>query len=119
MCLQQAHARAIPQSAIFEGRHVYTTLCLHDCKMTGLSEHYAKLSEESKRRYIEKIRSCGIKNDPYVIENEQWEESPGIIPHLTWSDFMLYMITTPSPYTKESIKVNTNCSSTTCWQKFY
>ena len=75
--------------------------------MSVLSEYYAKLSDESKRRYIEKMRSCGIRNDPYVIENEQWEESPDIIPRLTWSDFMLYMISTPSPYTKESIKVQT------------
>ena len=63
--------------------HVIQT-CLHKCKMSVLSEYYAKLSDESKRRYIEKMRSCGIRNDPYVIENEQWEESPDIIPRLTW-----------------------------------
>ena len=41
--------------------------------------------------------------DPYLIDN--WTRDPETIPQLTWSDAMLYMVSTPSPYTKEAIRV--------------
>ena len=36
----------------------------------------------------------------------QWSTSPEAVPDLTWSDMVLYMISTPSPYTKEEIKAS-------------
>jgi len=32
-------------------------------------------------------------------------ENPENLPEVKWSDMMLYMVTTPSPYTREEIKV--------------
>ena len=43
--------------------------------------------------------------DPYAIKESQWSDDPVTIPLLQWSDVILYMVSTPSPYTKESIKV--------------
>ena len=55
--------------------------------------------------YEEKvIASCGLKNDPYVIE-DGWEESPEIIPEVCWSDLTMYMVSTPSPHNKDNLKV--------------
>ena len=41
---------------------------------------------------------------PIVLED--WTEDPEVIPCVQWSDVMLYMVTTPSPYTREEIKVS-------------
>ena len=47
--------------------------------------------------------SAGLNVDPYVIEG--WSQNPEDIPKVHWSDVVLYMVSTPSPYTKEAIKV--------------
>ena len=65
------------------------------------SEYFLSLSASSRERYECKVTS---KDDPYAI-SEVWTESPELIPELQWSDIMLYMVCTPSPHTKESIKV--------------
>ena len=31
-----------------------------------------------------------------------------VLPSLSWSDVVMFMVSTPSPYTKESKKVNAN-----------
>ena len=41
--------------------------------------------------------------DPYSIS--EWEEDPQDIPSVTWSDMVYYMTSTPSPYTREELKV--------------
>ena len=36
---------------------------------------------------------------------EGWSQNPEDIPKVHWSDVVLYVVSTPSPYTKEAIKV--------------
>ena len=69
-------------------------------------EYFFKLSNESRQRYERyeaKVTSAGLTIDPYSISN--WEEEPTTIPNVKWSDMVLYMVSTPSPYTREEIKV--------------
>ena len=77
-----------------------------DFRPVGLvmwSEYLTKLSSEAKKRFESKILSAGLDIDPYVIE--EWTQNPEDIPKVWWSDVVLYMVSTPSPYTKEAVKV--------------
>ena len=56
--------------------------------------------------YESKVISSGLRTDPYAIDDRHWTETPEIVPDVQWSDMMLYMIATPSPYTREEIKVS-------------
>ena len=67
------------------------------------SEYFANLSADVKVRYESKMTSTGLGQDRYAIK--EWTESPENIPEVQWSDMMLYMVTTPSPYTRKEIKV--------------
>ena len=69
------------------------------------SEYLQQLSSVAKHRYKEKVLLAGLKTDPYCIEECDWEKSPELLPALSWSDVMVYMISTPSPYTGEAVKV--------------
>ena len=62
------------------------------------------LSSESRERYGSKVVSAGLAIDPYSIS--EWEEDPQDIPSVTWSDMVYYMANTPSPYTREELKVD-------------
>ncbi len=70
------------------------------------SEYVAQLSAVSRQRYEEKLKNVGLFDDPYCLENSAWEKNPEDLPLLSFSDVMMYMVSTPSPYTKESIKVH-------------
>ena len=61
------------------------------------------LSSETRERYGSKVVSAGLAIDPYSIS--EWEEDPQDIPSVTWSDMVYYMTNTPSPYTREELKV--------------
>ena len=73
-------------------------------EMQRKSEYFMQLSAQSKDRYECKVLSCGLSIDPYAIED--WTESPEFSPRVDWSDMMLYMVSTPSPHTKETIKAS-------------
>jgi len=67
------------------------------------SEYFLSLSSESRERCESKVVSAGLVIDPYSIS--EWEEDPQDIPRVTWSDMVYFMTTTPSPYTREELKV--------------
>ena len=69
------------------------------------SDYVKNLSVTSRKRYVEKVVLAGIRKDPYCLVEKEWEKNPADLPSLAWSDIMIYMISTPSPYTKEAIKV--------------
>ena len=73
------------------------------------SEYFVNLTEDSRARYECKVVSAGLTKNPYAIE--EWTANPDIIPDVQWSDMMLYMISTPSPYTREEIKVSDSSGS--------
>jgi len=63
----------------------------------------SSLSDEAKQQYGSKVGDTGLNIDPYVIDD--WTQGPETIPRLARSYVMLYMVSTPSPYTKEAKKV--------------
>ena len=67
------------------------------------SEYLMKLLLEAKKRFESKVVSAGVNVDPCAID--KWSQDPEDLPKVQWSDVMLYMVSTPSPYTKEAIKV--------------
>ena len=73
--------------------------------MERTSEYFDDLSAEAKARYKQKLAKVGLKDDPYAIPNDLWVEEPPSVPKIAWSDMFLYMISTPSVYTKEEMKV--------------
>ena len=74
--------------------------------MEQISEYYRSLSEESKQRYTNKVTGVGLNEDPYAIPSELWLAEPNQVPNVKWSDMFVYMVATPSAYTKEEMKVN-------------
>ena len=70
-----------------------------------VSEYYTTLSVEGKKRYETKLLVSGLDRDPYAIEESEWTRELQTIPYITWSDIMVYMLSTPSPHTTEAIKV--------------
>ena len=71
-------------------------------------EHFANLTADAQGRYECKVISGGLSTDPYVIDDCYWTATPEIAPDVQWSDTMLYMTATPSPYTREAIEVKLN-----------
>ena len=61
------------------------------------SEYVTSLPGDARARYESKVSSLGLTTDPYCIE--EWTEAPEDIPSVHWSDVMIYMVATPSPYT--------------------
>ena len=73
---------------------------------TKKSEYFAQLSAEAKSRYECKVISAGLNIDPYCIAESLWTREPERIPKVMWTDISFYMVSTPSPHTKEAIKVS-------------
>ena len=72
-----------------------------------LSGYSSQLSAVAKQRYMEKVTAVGLAKDPYCIEDHfEWEKSPELLPSIAWSDVILFMVATPSPYTGEAIEVH-------------
>ena len=73
-------------------------------RMEHTSEYFCQLSEAEKKQYKENVLSCGLKNDLYAIE-DGLEELLDDIPYVHWSDLTLFMVSTQSTHTKESLEV--------------
>ena len=70
------------------------------------SPYVNTLSLDAKQRYTSKLLyDYGTKSlpDPYSLA-EKWSTNPDSWPDLTFGDIYLYLIDTPSIYTKESMK---------------
>ena len=98
MCQQRARARFAR----------YTLQLQRVCVVMALSarsEYMLELSTDSRRRYEAKLTCCGLHCDPYALLDSKWSREPESLPAFAWSDVIIYTLSTPSPYTKESIKV--------------
>ena len=42
---------------------------------------------------------------PYCIKNSEWQNSSESLPTVSWIDVMIFMVSTPSPHTREAVKV--------------
>ena len=73
--------------------------------MERYSEHF---QADAKARYVTKVTSTGLNIDPYVIPNGSWQNELDWdkIPRVKWSDMFVYLVLTPSPYTREELKVS-------------
>ena len=61
-----------------------------------------ELDEVAKKRYREKLdRIVSNVSDPYVLSKNSSVE---FFPSIEWPDVYNYLVNTPSPYTKESLK---------------
>ena len=69
------------------------------------SEYLKDLSPTARKRYTEKLILAGLDVDPYCLPEEEWERDPCHVPAVDWSDIALYMILTPSPYTRETTNI--------------
>ena len=67
------------------------------------SEYLLSLSAEEKQRYENKLKGTGLAVDSYVID--EWTQDPANFARISWSDVCLYMVSTPSPNTKEAVMV--------------
>lgn len=74
--------------------------------MQQVSEYFKGLSADAKARYSMKVASSALSTDPYALPNSSWKhdfDNPP--PCVKWNDMFLYLIMTPSQYTKEEIRV--------------
>jgi len=71
--------------------------------MQSKSEYFTSLSGDAHSRYEMKVLTTGLSKDPYSIT--EWTEEPSVIPDIKWSNFMIYIVSSPSPYTMEEINV--------------
>ena len=72
--------------------------------MESKSDYFHGLTAASKTCYETKVLSSGLKVDPYSITT--WMVNSEDFPEVNISDMVMYMISTPSPYTCEEIKVS-------------
>ena len=75
--------------------------------MQRVSEYFQRLSTDAKARYTSKVTSIGLSSDPYALPSSFWQNELDCdaIPCVKWSDMFLYLVMTPSQYTREEIKV--------------
>lgn len=70
------------------------------------SSYVNSLTPDAKQRYQTKLLyAYGTKSlpDPYVL-TDKWSTNPCTWPDLTFGDIYVYLIDTPSIYTKDSMK---------------
>ena len=84
-------------------------------KIPILSEYCAKLDDNVKRRYVEKIE---IGVDPVTIPDQQFDTE--CLPPIEAMDLLSYLVLETSFYTKEQFKAYKSLEPTTLWfQDFY
>ena len=67
-----------------------------------------------KKRYLEKLAYINGE-DPYVIPREEWMDNVDCWPAVTYIHVGLYLLFTPSPYTKENLQ---NYKSLDSYERF-
>lgn len=73
------------------------------------SGYFKCLSEENKRRYIEKLTYHGsvCLPDPYDTKNATLFSSDLVrLPKVTWPFLFDYLVETPGPFTREKLKAH-------------
>ena len=72
------------------------------------STYYQELPQDAKKRYEEKLNLLGaMVNDPYATVprgSDLWSTDSLMWPKVEYPDIYNYLISTPSPYTKDELK---------------
>ena len=69
-----------------------------------MSEFYLQLDDLGQKRYKEKLRQLGLKEDPYLLPAHEWSANRSLWPLVEFPDIYVYLIDSPSPHTKEALK---------------
>ena len=70
-----------------------------------VSEYYQQLTETARKRYDEKLDMIGVLCDPYAKKNPApWSTESTTWPEVEYPDVYNYLVSTPSPYTKQEMK---------------
>ena len=73
------------------------------------------LDSVGKERYKAKLRMIGLEEDPYTINRDCWTNNRELWPSVMFPDIYMYLINSPSPYTKERLKAY---KATDAWAYF-
>ena len=70
-----------------------------------VSEYYQQLTGTARKRYDEKLDMIGVLCDPYAKTNPApWLTESTTWPEVEYPDVYNYLVSTPSPYTKQEMK---------------
>ena len=85
----------------------------------GLQSEYSSLYEQldssGKTRYKEKLHILQLRSDPYLLDKNSWLAERSLWPPVEFPDVFVYLINSPSPYTKEALKAH---KSIDAWSYF-
>ena len=84
-------------------------------KIEEYSELYLQLDPLGKTRYKEKLKMLQLCTDPYLVDRNAWSTEKSLFPQIEFPDIFVYLISSPSPYTKEALKAY---KSTEAWSYF-
>ena len=70
----------------------------------GESSYYNQLDQEGKARYKQKLDLVKLNKDPYLLCPGSWSTDRALWPSVEFPDICVYLINSPSPYTKEALK---------------
>ena len=74
----------------------------------GLESKYSSLYEQldssGKTRYKEKLHMLQLRSDPYLLDKNSRLAERSLWPPVEFPDVFVYLINSPSPYTKEALK---------------
>ena len=79
------------------------------------SSLYEQLDSSDKARYKEKLRMLQLHSDPYLLDKNTWLTERSVWPPVEFPDVFVYLINSPSTYTKEALKAY---KSTDAWSYF-
>ena len=68
------------------------------------SDFFKQLDAADKKRYKEKLSKLGLRTDLYLMDTDQWSTSRNVWPSVEFPDICVYLLNSPSPYTKEALK---------------
>ena len=68
------------------------------------SSYYNQLDQEGKARYKDKLNLVELNEDPYLLSPDCWATDRALWPSVEFPDICVYLINSPSPHTKESLK---------------
>ena len=68
------------------------------------SVYYNQLDQAGKARYKQKLELLQQIEDPYHLARDCWSMDRALWPAVEFPDICVYLINSPSPYTKESLK---------------
>ena len=91
---------------------------MSDCRSEEIEEYselYQQLDSLGKMRYKEKLKMLHLSIDLYLVDRNAWSTERSLFPHIDFPDIFVYLISSPSLYTKEALKAY---KSTEAWSYF-